>query len=87
MISISISNLFRLELLQERIRSLYNSLLSVAEYEKSLAKRVKQLFQDVSSQRMERDRTVSKQFAQNAEIGELKRELLKVNSRLRNLIL
>jgi hypothetical protein len=45
-----------------------------------LAKRVKQLFQDVSTQRMERDKTVSKQFAQNAEIGELKRELLKAQN-------
>ncbi len=45
-----------------------------------MAKRVKQLFQDVSTQRMERDKTVSKQFAQNAEIGELKRELLKAQN-------
>lgn len=29
---------------------------------------------------MERDKTVSKQFAQNAEIGELKRELLKAQN-------
>jgi hypothetical protein len=54
--------------------------LASGDYEKSLAKRVKQLFQDVSTQRMERDKTVSKQFAQNAEIGELKRELLKAQN-------
>ena len=71
---------FRLETLQEGIRSLYTSILSAGEYEKGLAKKVKQLFQDVTSQRMERDRTVSKQFAQNAEIGELKRELLKAQN-------
>ena len=75
-----IANTTRLELLQDRIKSLYNSLLSTAEYEKSLGKRTKQLFQDVATQRMERDKTVSKQFAQNAEIGELKRELLKAQN-------
>jgi hypothetical protein len=68
-----------LDILRDRIRSLYSSLLYSAEYEKSLGKRVKQLQQDVAIQRMERDKTVSKQFAQNAEMGELKRELLRVS--------
>ena len=36
--------------------------------------------QDVTLQRLEKDRQISKQFSGNAEIGELKRELLKVQN-------
>jgi hypothetical protein len=70
----------QIEALGTTIKALYANILSTAEFEKNMGKRVKQLFQDVANQRMERDKTVSKQFAQNAEIGELKRELLKVFS-------
>ena len=68
----------RLDFLRDCIKSLHASLLAAAEYEKLLGKKVKQIFQDVSNQRMESDKAMSKQFSQNAEIGELKRELLKV---------
>ena len=43
-----------------------------------MVKRVKQVIQDVGNQRIEMDRTGTKQFSDNTEIGELKRELLKV---------
>lgn len=61
------------------MRSLHSFLLSCAEYEKQLIKRVKDVAQDVQKQRLEIDRTASKQFTENTEIGELKRELLKVH--------
>ncbi len=67
-----------MEFLRDHIKSLYSSLLATAEYEKLLGKKVKQIFQDVSNQNMENDKATSKQFSQNAEIGELKRELVKV---------
>jgi hypothetical protein len=66
------------EFLRDRIKNLYSSLLATADYEKSLGKKVKQISQDVSHQNMENDKASSKQFSQNAEIGELRRELVKV---------
>ncbi|KAJ3296076.1 hypothetical protein HK104_002021, partial [Borealophlyctis nickersoniae] len=70
----------KIEALQDKLRSLHSYLLSGVAYEKSLVKRVKQLFQDVTSQRMEMDKTGTKLFSDNSEIGELKRELLKAQN-------
>lgn len=81
-----ISNLLylmaRVEFLRDRLKSLYSSLLTAAEYEKSWGKKVKQIFQDVSNQNMENDKASSKQFSQNAEIGELRRELVKAQNEM-----
>jgi hypothetical protein len=64
--------------MKDHIRSLHHSLLSCSEFEKTLQKKVKHVAQEVMNQRMEIDRTGSKQYANNAEIGDLKRHLLKV---------
>ncbi|KND04550.1 uncharacterized protein SPPG_00275 [Spizellomyces punctatus DAOM BR117] len=69
--------------LESRMRSLHAFLLSCAEYEKSLIKRVKDVAGDVQKQRLEIDRTASKQFTENTEIGELKRELLKAENEVK----
>nr|KAJ3418146.1 hypothetical protein HK105_000281 [Polyrhizophydium stewartii] len=45
-----------------------------------MARRLKLAVQEVTMQRLEKDRAVSKQFFGNAEIGELKRELLKAQN-------
>ncbi|KAJ3328888.1 hypothetical protein HDU76_009092 [Blyttiomyces sp. JEL0837] len=69
--------------LKEKIQSLHKYLIHFNEYEKSLQKRTKQLAQEVSNQRMDMDRNESKQFADNAEIGELKRELMRSENEVR----
>ncbi|KAI9089460.1 hypothetical protein DFS34DRAFT_639300 [Phlyctochytrium arcticum] len=69
--------------LEDRLRSLHAFLLSCAEYEKQLIKRVKDVGQDLQKQRLEIDRTASKQFTENTEIGELKRELLKAENEVK----
>ncbi|RKO93586.1 hypothetical protein BDK51DRAFT_24341, partial [Blyttiomyces helicus] len=70
----------RIQALRERFRGMHNFLLKHAEYEKALGKRVKHLQQEVANQRMEIDRTGSKQFSDNSLIGELKREALKAQN-------
>ena len=55
---------------------MHKSLLKFNEYDKYLAKTLKQTIQDITMQRLEKDRMISKQFSGNAEIGDLKRELM-----------
>ncbi|KAI9339290.1 hypothetical protein BDR26DRAFT_803168 [Obelidium mucronatum] len=66
--------------LKEKVRSLHAHLLSFGEYDKNLSKSTKQLAQEVTNQRMEMDKNESKQFANNATIGNLKRELVKLEN-------
>ncbi|ORY51485.1 hypothetical protein BCR33DRAFT_656040 [Rhizoclosmatium globosum] len=66
--------------LKEKVRSLHSHLLAFGEYDKTLAKNTKHLAQEVASQRMEIDKNESKQFANNVSIGNLKRELLKLEN-------
>ncbi|KAJ3158067.1 hypothetical protein HDU89_000450 [Geranomyces variabilis] len=69
--------------LKERTHSLHAFLLSCAEYEKQLMKRCKDVNVDLQKLRLEIDRTASKQFTENTEIGELKRELLKAENEVK----
>ncbi|KAJ3233161.1 hypothetical protein HDU81_002463 [Chytriomyces hyalinus] len=69
-----------IEDLKAHVRSLHTHLLSFGDYDKTLSKTTKHLAQEVINQRMEIDRNESKQFANNAEIGNLKRELLKLEN-------
>ncbi|KAI8905764.1 hypothetical protein DFJ77DRAFT_209820 [Powellomyces hirtus] len=69
--------------LKDRTHSLHAFLLSCAEYEKQLMKRCKDVNADVQKLRLEIDRTASKQFTENTEIGELKRELLKAENEVK----
>ncbi|KAI8612195.1 hypothetical protein BC830DRAFT_1067947 [Chytriomyces sp. MP71] len=69
-----------IEDLKGKVRSLHAYLLEFGDYDKNLSKNTKHLAQDVMNQRMEIDRSESKQFANNAEIGNLKRELLKLEN-------
>ncbi|KAJ3348828.1 hypothetical protein HDU83_001030 [Entophlyctis luteolus] len=66
--------------LKANVRSLHSYLLSFRDYDKALSKSTRALAQDVTNQRMETDRSESKQFANNAEIGNLKRELVKLEN-------
>ncbi|KAJ3047564.1 hypothetical protein HK097_011415, partial [Rhizophlyctis rosea] len=66
--------------LQQKLKDLHAHLLSFAAFEKTMVKRVKQVIQDVGSQRIEMDRSGTKQFSDNTEIGELKRQLLKAQN-------
>ncbi|KAJ3073973.1 hypothetical protein HDU98_000197 [Podochytrium sp. JEL0797] len=66
--------------LKEKVRSLHTHLLSFGDYDKNLAKSTKQLAQEVTNQRMEIDRNESKQYTNNAEMGNLKRELVKLGN-------
>lgn len=60
------------------MKSLHLGLRQFLDYEKSLGKKVKQLTMDLHQQRLDMDKKGLQQFSDNAEIGELKRELLKV---------
>ncbi|KAJ3409840.1 hypothetical protein HDV05_004193 [Chytridiales sp. JEL 0842] len=72
----------RIDEMRARIRSLHQHLLVTSTYEKSLQKKAKTLTLEVQNQRMEIDKTGTKQYANNAEIGDLKRNLLKVENEL-----
>ncbi|KAI9141614.1 hypothetical protein BKA69DRAFT_384045 [Paraphysoderma sedebokerense] len=73
-------SLEKCEILKQKHQTLYQYFLTSFEYEKATLKRVKQLQQDVQKQKVELDKTGTKAFHDNAEIGELKRELLKVSN-------
>ncbi|KAJ3024068.1 hypothetical protein HKX48_007248 [Thoreauomyces humboldtii] len=73
----------RISHLKDRTHSLHEFLLSCAEYEKQLMKRCKDVNGDLQKLRLEIDRTASKQFTENTEIGELKRELLKAENEVK----
>ncbi|KAJ3130897.1 hypothetical protein HK100_007240 [Physocladia obscura] len=66
--------------LKEKVRSLHSYLLAFGDYDKTLSKKTRNLAQEVSNQRMEIDRGDSKQFQNNAEIGNLRRELVKLEN-------
>lgn len=64
-------------LLKEKLHQLHSFHLSEVDFEKKILKKVKWVVSEVGSQRMEIDKTSSKQFSNNSIIGDLKRELLK----------
>ncbi|KAJ3088001.1 hypothetical protein HK102_009803 [Quaeritorhiza haematococci] len=70
----------QIEEYKSKMRDLHNFLLSCFEYEKTLTRKAKQLSQEVTNQRMEMDRTGTKQFSDNSQIGELKREYHKIQN-------
>jgi hypothetical protein len=51
----------------------------MAQFEKSMVQSIRQSLQEITIQKLEQDRAISQQFSGNAEIGELKRELMKVD--------
>ena len=65
---------------QEYYRKLHSLLLKSDEIEKATSKRAKKLAVEVGNQRMEYDKDASKQFTNNTEIGELRREMLKIEN-------
>ncbi|KAJ3386772.1 hypothetical protein HDU92_002313 [Lobulomyces angularis] len=70
----------RMNELKGYIKNLHSFLLNSNTFEKKLAKKVKQVQQEVANQRMEIDRCGTKTFSDNTSIGELKRELLKIEN-------
>lgn len=62
------------------IRNLHSFLLKSNDFEKKLSKKVKQLAQEVTNQDLEMDKCATRQFSDNSTIGELKRELLKMEN-------
>ncbi|KAI9190296.1 hypothetical protein H9P43_001729 [Blastocladiella emersonii ATCC 22665] len=67
----------RVEELKQRHHTLYQFILTAFEYEKAMIKKTKALQAEVTKQRLEMDKTGAKVYDDNAEIGELKRELLR----------
>ncbi|KAI8808274.1 hypothetical protein BJ742DRAFT_772272 [Cladochytrium replicatum] len=68
--------------LMDKLTSLFTCLTTTVEAEKSLAKRCKQLTQEISGQKIDIDRTANLTFSSNSDIGDLKRELLKAENEL-----
>lgn len=62
------------------IRNLHTFLLKSNDLEKKLSIKVKHLAQQVTGQDLDMDKTATKQFSDNSTIGELKRELLKIQN-------
>ncbi|KAH9276084.1 hypothetical protein BASA83_001357 [Batrachochytrium salamandrivorans] len=58
----------------------HKCLLKFNEYEKASAQKLRVAIKEVTTQRLDKDRTVSKQFFGNTEIGDLKRELVKAKN-------
>ncbi|ORZ32861.1 hypothetical protein BCR44DRAFT_1416244 [Catenaria anguillulae PL171] len=69
--------LHRVEELKRKHHALYQHILTAFEYEKAMIKKSKMLQAEVTKQKLEMDKTGAKVFDDNAEIGELKRELLR----------
>ncbi|KAI9218518.1 hypothetical protein BC828DRAFT_388410 [Blastocladiella britannica] len=67
----------RIEELKRKHHSLYQYILTAFEYEKAMIKKTKTLQVEVNKQKMEMDKTGAKVYDDNAEIGELRRELLR----------
>ncbi|KAJ3255643.1 hypothetical protein HK103_006168 [Boothiomyces macroporosus] len=59
---------------------LHGFLLSLTAFEKEMSETFRNTLQDMTMQRLEKDRAISLQFTGNAEIGDLKRELLKAQN-------
>lgn len=66
--------------LKDNFRSLHNFLLNSHGFQKQLSNTVKQISNDVKQQRLDMDRFGTQQFSDNTLIGELKRELLKMEN-------
>jgi hypothetical protein len=69
----------RVEELKRKHHTLYQYILTAFEYEKAMIKKTKTLQGEVTKQKLEMDKSGTKVYDDNAEIGELKRELLKVS--------
>lgn len=56
----------------------YDFLVGINGFQKDMTRKLKHTMQEVSLQRLENDRKISKHFSGNVQISEIKRELLKV---------
>ncbi|KAL7746475.1 hypothetical protein RI367_008125 [Sorochytrium milnesiophthora] len=63
--------------LKQCYHAMYKHILTAFEYERFMSKKTRALQADVAKQKLEIDKTGTKAFDDNAEIGELKRELLR----------
>ncbi|KAH6568449.1 hypothetical protein BASA60_008634 [Batrachochytrium salamandrivorans] len=70
----------QIEIFKQRLLSMHKCLLKFNEYEKASAQKLRVAIKEVTTQRLDKDRTVSKQFFGNTEIGDLKRELVKAKN-------
>lgn len=53
-------------------------LVDISAYQKEMTTKLKNTMQEVNLLRLENDRKISKQYSGNVQIGDTKRELLKV---------
>ncbi|KAI8898134.1 hypothetical protein BC833DRAFT_565207 [Globomyces pollinis-pini] len=65
---------------KEKFNELHDFLLTLNGFEKGMVEHLRSTLQDMTIQRLDKDRAISQQFSGNAEIGELKRELLKAQN-------
>ncbi|KAJ1510437.1 hypothetical protein HMI54_001596 [Coelomomyces lativittatus] len=70
----------RIEYLTNKHYTLYQYILTAFEYEKAMLKKTKALQADVTRQKLEMDKSGTKVYDDNAIIGELRRELLRVQN-------
>ena len=68
----------RINKLKAEFTKIHSFLLYINACEKGTGEHLRHTTQELTIQRLEQDRAVSQQFTGNAEIGEMKRELLKV---------
>lgn len=69
---------YRISKLKAEFTKIHTFLLSINACEKGVGEHLRNTLQELTYQRMEQDRAISLQFSGNAEIGEQKRELIKV---------
>ena len=70
--------MFRINKLKAEFTKIHSFLLYVNACEKNSGEHLRNTTQELTIQKLEQDRAISQQFTGNAEIGELKRELMRV---------
>ncbi|KAJ3365182.1 hypothetical protein HDU91_002289, partial [Kappamyces sp. JEL0680] len=70
----------RVTKLKNEFTKIHSFLLSLNLKEKGMGEYLRNTLQEITTQKLEQDRAISQQFSGNAEIGELKRELLKAQN-------
>ena len=68
----------RCNILKQKFKAIYEFRSAAADEEKSTNRKIKALQQDIANQKIEMDKTASKAYEINSEVGELKREQLRV---------
>lgn len=69
---------FRINKLKAEFTKIHTFLLYINACEKGTGEHLRNTTQELTIQKLEQDRAISQQFTGNAEIGEMKRELLRV---------